>query len=93
MSKQFTCGTNTAVLNWTGSAGHLGFLAQISGEGFLGSCRTVNSSCAIDNLPCGLDLNVTVQAEGAQCNSPPGVSELLQTGEDHLLYCSSECFV
>lgn len=79
-SKQYTCGTNTAVFSWTDPVGGLGFLAQVAGEGYQDSCQTANTSCAFQNLPCGLDFNVTVQAQGAQCNSIPGVSESLETG-------------
>lgn len=80
ISKQYTCGTNIAVFRWTDPVGRLSFLAQVAGEGYQDSCQTTNTSCAFQNLPCGSDLNVTVQAHGVQCNSIPSVSESLQTG-------------
>ncbi|XP_033507400.2 uncharacterized protein LOC117272533 [Epinephelus lanceolatus] len=79
MSKQYTCGANTAVFNWTDPEGSLSFLAQVAGEGYQDSCQTTNTSCTFQNLPCGLDLNLTVQAQGAQCSSFPSVSESLET--------------
>lgn len=80
ISKDYTCGTSSAVFRWSDAAGSTGFLAQLAGEGYQNSCPTTNTSCAFQNLPCGLDLNLTVLAQGAQCNSTPGVSEFLQTG-------------
>lgn len=79
-SKQYTCESNTAVFSWTEPLGRLGFLAQVAGVGYQDSCQTTNTSCAFQNLPCGLDLHLTVEAQGAQCNSTPSVSESLQTG-------------
>ncbi|XP_051768188.1 uncharacterized protein fndc7rs1 isoform X1 [Ctenopharyngodon idella] len=35
----------------------------------LGSCHTMGTSCQLTSLPCGMRLNVTVQADGASCNS------------------------
>lgn len=68
------------MFSWTDPVGRLSFLAQIAGEGYQDSCHTANASCAFQNLPCGLALNLTVQAQGAQCNSIPSVSESLETG-------------
>lgn len=81
ISKQYTCGTNTAVFRWTDPAGSLSFLAQVEGKGHQDDCHTTNTSCVFENLPCGLDLNVTLQAQGAQCNSSPSVNESLETGK------------
>uniref|UniRef100_A0A8C4IPM8 Fibronectin type-III domain-containing protein n=1 Tax=Dicentrarchus labrax TaxID=13489 RepID=A0A8C4IPM8_DICLA len=80
ISKQYVCGTSTAVFSWTDPLGRLSFLAQVAGEGYQDSCQTTNTSCAFQSLPCGLGLNVTVEAQGAQCNSIPSVSESLETG-------------
>lgn len=74
------------MLRWSDAAGSIGFLAQLAGGGYQNSCQTTNTSCAFQNLPCGSDLNFTVVAQGAQCNSSQGVGELLQTGNIcHLL--------
>ncbi|KAM7379234.1 hypothetical protein PAMP_004799 [Pampus punctatissimus] len=79
ISKQYICGTNTAVISWTDPLGQLDFLAQVAGEGYVDRCQTTNTSCAFHSLPCGLDFSVTVQAQGAQCNSSESVSETLET--------------
>uniref|UniRef100_A0A3Q2XK19 Fibronectin type-III domain-containing protein n=1 Tax=Hippocampus comes TaxID=109280 RepID=A0A3Q2XK19_HIPCM len=79
ISKQYMCGSNTAVLSWSDTFGRLGFQAEIAGYGYQETCRTTNTSCVVHNLPCGLDLNVTVQAEGEHCNSTPSVCHSLQT--------------
>lgn len=74
------CNTNTAVFRWSDPGVRMKFLAWVEGEGYQNSCQTTNTSCAFQNLPCGLDLNLTVQAHGAQCNSTQSVSESLRTG-------------
>lgn len=80
IAKDYTCGTSSAMFRWSAAAGNTGFLAQLAGEGYLNSCPTTKTSCAFQNLPCGLDLNLIVQAQGAECNSTQVVSEFLQTG-------------
>ncbi|KAM3604918.1 uncharacterized protein V6R79_017981 [Siganus canaliculatus] len=78
-SKQYTCGTNTAEVIWTDPVGGLSFVAQVAGQSYQDRCQTGNTKCVFQGLPCGSDLNVTVQAQGMQCNSTPSVSESLQT--------------
>ena len=80
ISKQYNCSTNTAVFRWTDPAGSLSFRGQLGGEGYQDSCQTTNTSCVFHNLPCDLDFNVTVQAQGLHCPSVPSVSESLKTG-------------
>lgn len=80
ISKHYTCSTSSAVFRWSDAAGGIGFLAQLASDGYQNSCQTTNTSCAFQNLPCGLDLNMTVVAQGAQCNSTQGAIEVLQTG-------------
>ncbi|CAJ1072098.1 unnamed protein product%2C partial [Xyrichtys novacula] len=79
ISKEYTCDTKKAVFSWTAPAGHNRFLAQIAGGDFMAICNTTNSSCEFKRLPCGLELNLTVQAEGAQCSSNPSISETIET--------------
>ncbi|XP_061652447.1 uncharacterized protein LOC133488520 [Phyllopteryx taeniolatus] len=79
ISKQYMCGNNTVVLSFSDTVGRVSFQAEIAGYGYMDTCRTTNTSCVVHNLPCGLDLNVTVQAEGAQCNSTPSTCQSLQT--------------
>ncbi|XP_054888996.1 serine-rich adhesin for platelets-like [Poeciliopsis prolifica] len=78
-SRQYDCGTSTAVISWSNTAGSSSFLAQVAGDGHRDSCRTTNTSCTFRNLPCGLDFNVTVQAQGAECNSSISAGKSLQT--------------
>lgn len=80
IAKHYACSTSSAMFRWSAAAGSTGFLAQLAGEGYLNSCPTTNTSCAFQNLPCGLDLNLTILAQGAECNSTQVVSEFLQTG-------------
>ncbi len=60
--------------------GRLSFLAQVAGGQYQDSCHTTNTSCVFKNLPCGQHFNLTVQAQGAQCNGMPSVNEYLETG-------------
>ncbi|XP_032422074.1 uncharacterized protein LOC116722071 [Xiphophorus hellerii] len=78
-SKQYDCGASTAVISWSNTAGSSSFLAQVAGDGHRDSCHTTNTSCTFRNLPCGSDFNVTVQAQGAECNSSISAGESLQT--------------
>lgn len=79
-SQNYNCATSTASFGWTNPMGNLGFLAQVAGAGYQDSCQTTNTSCAFQGLPCGLALNLTVLAQGAECNSSTSVSESLETG-------------
>ncbi|XP_036072425.1 uncharacterized protein LOC112147737 [Oryzias melastigma] len=79
ISRQYNCGTNAVVFSMSDPAEALTFLAQIVGDGYKYSCLTNNASCVFQSLPCGLDLNLTVQTLGSECNSSVSVSEFLQT--------------
>ncbi|XP_049603206.1 pneumococcal serine-rich repeat protein [Syngnathus scovelli] len=79
VSKQYMCDNNTVMLSWSNTVGSLSYQAEIVGYGYMDSCNTTNTSCVVHELPCGLDLNVTVQAEGEHCNSAPSVCQSLQT--------------
>uniref|UniRef100_A0A674NSS5 Fibronectin type-III domain-containing protein n=1 Tax=Takifugu rubripes TaxID=31033 RepID=A0A674NSS5_TAKRU len=68
------CGSNMATVSWDHAAGAVGYTVSarenhtqhLAGEGYLNSCPTTNTSCAFQNLPCGLDLNLTILAQGAE---------------------------
>ncbi|KAM9719839.1 uncharacterized protein fndc7rs1 [Menidia menidia] len=79
ITKQYTCSASTALVSWSDHAGGLSFTATLAGSGYEHSCHTTNTTCSFQNLPCGVDLNVTVQAHGAECNSSLSPSESLQT--------------
>lgn len=79
------------MFSWTDPVGGLSFLAQLAGDGYYNSCRTTNTSCAFQNLPCSWNFNATIQALGAQCNSTQSVSETLETGNSVQL-CSNSNF-
>ncbi|XP_058478916.1 mucin-4-like [Solea solea] len=79
ISKHYTCNTSTAEFSWTNPAGSLGFVAHIAGEGYQDDCNTTDTSCVFHSLPCDLCLNITVQAQGSQCNSLPSVIESMET--------------
>lgn len=81
ISKQYTCGNNSALVRWTDPVGSLGFIAHITGDGYQDSCHTTDTSCVLQNLPCGTHLDVSVQARGEHCNITASVSESLQTGD------------
>ncbi|XP_056116347.1 uncharacterized protein fndc7rs1 isoform X2 [Rhinichthys klamathensis goyatoka] len=65
------CDTNAANVTWAASAGANGYTAMATDgqQQRLASCHTMGTSCQLTSLPCGMRLNVTVQADGASCNS------------------------
>ncbi|XP_077077959.1 uncharacterized protein fndc7rs1 [Siphateles boraxobius] len=65
------CDTNVANVTWAASAGANGYTAMATDgqQQRLASCHTTGTSCQLTSLPCGMRLNVTVQADGASCNS------------------------
>ncbi|XP_016396758.1 fibronectin-like [Sinocyclocheilus rhinocerous] len=65
------CDTNTANVTWAASAGANGYTAMATDgqQQRLASCHSIGTSCQLTSLPCGMRLNVTVQADDTTCNS------------------------
>ncbi|XP_016319981.1 serine-rich adhesin for platelets-like [Sinocyclocheilus anshuiensis] len=65
------CDTNTANVTWAASAGANGYTAMATDgqQQRLASCHSMGTSCQLTSLPCGMRLNVTVQADDTTCNS------------------------
>uniref|UniRef100_A0A9J8DFI8 Fibronectin type-III domain-containing protein n=1 Tax=Cyprinus carpio carpio TaxID=630221 RepID=A0A9J8DFI8_CYPCA len=65
------CDTNTANVTWAASAGANGYTAMATDrqQQRLASCQSMGTSCQLTSLPCGMRLNLTVQADGTTCNS------------------------
>ncbi|XP_030016445.1 uncharacterized protein LOC115437357 [Sphaeramia orbicularis] len=78
-SSQYICSNSSVELSWTATVGSVGFLAEVVGEGYTDSCHSVDTSCMMHNIPCGLEFNLTVQAKGSECNSTLTVSETLES--------------
>lgn len=77
------CDTNVATVTWNASAGACWYkaMAYVAGQQqSLASCRTNGTSCQLTALPCGMQLNVTVQAQDATCNSSTPTSAAITTG-------------
>uniref|UniRef100_A0A8C1YC66 Fibronectin type-III domain-containing protein n=1 Tax=Cyprinus carpio TaxID=7962 RepID=A0A8C1YC66_CYPCA len=45
----------------------------------LASCHSMGTSCQLTSLPCGMRLNVTVQADGTTCNSSSQPKAVVET--------------
>ncbi|XP_059420230.1 fibronectin type III domain-containing protein 7-like [Carassius carassius] len=77
------CDTNTANVTWTASAGANGYTAIATDrqQQRLASCHSMGTSCQLTSLPCGMRLNVTVQADGTTCNSSSQPKAVVETGD------------
>ncbi|KAK2900552.1 hypothetical protein Q8A67_008667 [Cirrhinus molitorella] len=75
------CNTNTANVTWAASAGANGYTAMATDgqQQHLASCHSMGTSCQLTSLPCGMRLNVTVQADGATCNSSSQPKAVVET--------------
>ncbi|XP_016147370.1 uncharacterized protein [Sinocyclocheilus grahami] len=75
------CDTNTANVTWAASAGANGYTAMATDgqQQRLASCHSMGTSCQLTSLPCGMRLNVTVQADGATCNSSSQPKAVVET--------------
>ncbi|XP_026111092.1 fibronectin type III domain-containing protein 7-like [Carassius auratus] len=77
------CDTNTANVTWAASAGANGYTAIATDrqQQRLASCHSMGTSCQLTSLPCGMRLNVTVQADGTTCNSSSQPKAVVETGD------------
>ncbi|XP_012990390.2 uncharacterized protein LOC105029012 isoform X2 [Esox lucius] len=85
LSVEVQCETNTAVLSWApsqGSVRYYGFAK--SGQGYALHCDSLDTSCSIGGLACGVTYNFSVLASDGVCNS----SSLLQK---HILKGAAPC--
>uniref|UniRef100_A0A8C1ZY74 Fibronectin type-III domain-containing protein n=1 Tax=Cyprinus carpio TaxID=7962 RepID=A0A8C1ZY74_CYPCA len=75
------CDTNSANVTWAASAGANGYTAMATDgqQQRLASCHSMGTSCQLTSLPCGMRLNVTVQADGATCNSSSQPKAVVET--------------
>ncbi|XP_026054455.1 uncharacterized protein LOC113040326 [Carassius auratus] len=75
------CDTNTANVTWAVSAGANGYTAIATDrqQQRLASCHSMGTSCQLTSLPCGMRLNVTVQADGTTCNSSSQPKAVVET--------------
>uniref|UniRef100_A0A9J8D0Q5 Fibronectin type III domain-containing protein 7 n=1 Tax=Cyprinus carpio carpio TaxID=630221 RepID=A0A9J8D0Q5_CYPCA len=75
------CDTNTANVTWAASAGANGYTAMATDrqQQRLASCQSMGTSCQLTSLPCGIRLNVTVQADGTTCNSSSQPKAVVET--------------
>ncbi|XP_016419796.1 uncharacterized protein LOC107749215, partial [Sinocyclocheilus rhinocerous] len=75
------CDTNTANVTWAASAGANGYTAMATDgqQQRLASCHSMGTSCQLTFLLCGMRLNVTVQADGATCNSSSQPKAVVET--------------
>lgn len=59
------------------------YIVQASGvEEYESGCETVNQSCSISELTCGVTYNITVIAANSVCNMSQSVTTQLKAGED-----------
>ncbi|XP_073671225.1 uncharacterized protein [Paramisgurnus dabryanus] len=73
------CENNTATVTWRASAGAGWYTVTAVGLQYSTSCRSNGTSCQLTSLPCGMRLNVSVQAQDNTCNSSSPTSAVITT--------------
>lgn len=63
------CPSGVATVNWTASAGAEYYTVRAIAEDYVDSCGSVETSCQLQNLHCGLNYSVIVLAGDGVCNS------------------------
>ncbi|XP_043942820.1 uncharacterized protein LOC122814297 [Protopterus annectens] len=70
LQAQLDCGSDTAMLSWSGSVGAKYYTAEAVGEdGHIATCNTSDTRCEIGGLHCGQVYTVTMTASDEKCSS------------------------
>lgn len=81
-SSTLICGNSSALLSWQTTAHATGYSVQATAaDGTNSSCSSITNSCTLTNLVCSKTYMATVTAKGNQCDSTPGSSINITTGE------------
>lgn len=81
-SSSLICGTQSSSLSWGPVADAIGYTVNASAaHGHAASCTSATAACRLADLQCGETYSATVTARGAQCDSAPGPSVDITTGE------------
>ncbi|XP_029474400.1 uncharacterized protein LOC115100214 [Rhinatrema bivittatum] len=74
------CSTNAAMPTWDSAPGAVDYISMASGpDGHQYSCNSTDTTCRIDELPCGQMYAVTVTARSAACSSAASSMTDIQT--------------
>ncbi|XP_049332484.1 G surface protein, allelic form 156-like isoform X3 [Astyanax mexicanus] len=80
LSASVNCSRNTASVSWLSSPGALVyFVTANSSSGLSANCTSVNTSCDLLTLACGVAYTVTVMAKDNNCSSACSAPVQLQT--------------
>lgn len=81
-SNTLICGNSSALLSWTTMAHATGYTVKATAaDGTSISCSSPTASCTLTDLLCSETYLTTVTAHGNQCDSAPGSSTNITTGE------------
>nr|XP_046247875.1 uncharacterized protein LOC124060678 [Scatophagus argus] len=74
------CSTNKLTISWTPGSLPVNYSATaLSGDGTALRCMTEGSSCAMTNLQCGQQYNVTVKAISSTCEGHSSVPKIVHS--------------
>lgn len=81
-SNSLICGNSSALLSWTTMAHATGYTVKATAaDGTSIFCSSPRASCTLTDLLCSETYLTTVTAHGHQCDSAPGPSTSITTGE------------
>lgn len=87
VSAQLNCTTQKALVSWGNAAAATGYSVQAtSTDGHNSSCSDMGTSCHLDNLVCGQEYSIVVEAMHTGCPGPSSTPVMLSTGGYNLLY-------
>lgn len=83
VSAELNCTTRKALVGWNNAAASTGYSVQAmdSIHGYNSSCSDMGTSCQLNNLVCGLEYSVVVEAMHTGCPGPTSAPATLTTGE------------
>lgn len=82
VSATLNCTTHKALVSWSNAAADTGYSVQATSiSGHNSSCSEMGTSCHLNNLACGQEYSVYVNAIHTGCPGPASHPATLTTGE------------
>ncbi|XP_039670578.1 fibronectin type III domain-containing protein 7-like [Perca fluviatilis] len=80
VSAVLNCTTRTALVRWSSAAAATAYSVQATSmSGLNSSCSDMGTSCSLNNLVCGLEYSVVVEAMNTGCPGPASAPAMLAT--------------
>lgn len=81
VSAELNCTTRKALVSWSNAAEATGYSVQATSvNGHNSSCSEMGTSCHLNNLVCGQEYSVVVEAMHTGCPGPASAPATLDTG-------------